>query len=247
MSRLRAPGGCPWDREQTHETLKKYLIEEAYELVDAIDDQDDEHLAEELGDVLLQVVFHSQIGKEAHRFDLQKVARLVCEKLIRRHPHVFGGKKIKDSAGVKKQWEEIKRREKGAQGHSSILDGVPRHLPALSQAEKIQKKASRVGFDWTEVDAVVSKIDEELAEVKEALKRADKKMIREELGDLLFAVVNLSRFQEESAEELLRGTVKKFYQRFQFIEKEVEKTGKKIEEFSLEELDRFWEKAKKGS
>jgi tetrapyrrole methylase family protein/MazG family protein len=244
MSRLRGEGGCPWDREQTHETLKKYLIEEAYELVDAIDDGDDRHIVEELGDVLLQVVFHSQIAKERKRFDLQEVARICCEKLMRRHPHVFGDKKISDAQGVIKQWDEIKKEEKSSLTRKSALDGVPRHLPALSQAEKIQKKASKIGFDWPEVDAVVSKIDEELEEVKEGLKKGNKDIIREEIGDLLFAVVNLSRFQGESAEELLRGTVKKFYLRFQFIEKELEKIGKRVEECTLEELDKIWQRSK---
>jgi len=244
MSRLRGEGGCPWDREQTHETLKKYLIEEAYELVDVIDERNDRHIVEELGDVLLQVVFHSQIAKEGKRFDLQEVARICCEKLMRRHPHVFGDKKISDAQGVIKQWEEIKKEEKSSLGRKSALDGVPRHLPALSQAEKIQKKASKIGFDWPEVDAVVSKVDEELEEVKEGLKLGNKNMIREEIGDLLFAVVNLSRFQGESAEELLRDTVKKFYFRFQFMEEELEKKGKRAEECSLEELDKLWEKAK---
>lgn len=241
MTRLRK--GCPWDREQTHETLKKYLIEEAYELVDAIDEKDDHQMVEELGDVLLQVVFHAEIAQEKKCFDLQDIARICCEKLIRRHPHVFGNKKIKDAAGVKKQWEEIKTLEKLGR-RKSLLDGVPRHLPALSQAEKIQKKAARVGFDWSKVDEVVEKVEEELREVKESLKQGDKKAIREEIGDLLFAVVNLSRFQGESPEELLRGTVKKFYQRFQFIEQEVEKKGKKVEECTLEELERLWERAK---
>ncbi|MBI1882701.1 MAG: nucleoside triphosphate pyrophosphohydrolase [Chlamydiae bacterium] len=245
MSRLRAKGGCPWDREQTHETLKKYLIEEAYELMDAIDDQDTHAMADELGDVLLQVVFHSQMAKEKKKFDLQKVARLCCEKLIRRHPHVFGDVKIKDSSGVKKQWEEIKKKEKSGLLRSSLLDGIPRYLPALSQAEKIQKKAAKVGFDWREVDAVVAKVEEEFQEVKEELKRGNKKAIREEIGDLLFSVVNLCRFHEESPEEVLRDTVKKFYKRFGFIEQEAKKTGKKVEECSLEQLEKWWGKAKK--
>jgi tetrapyrrole methylase family protein/MazG family protein len=245
MSRLRAPGGCPWDREQTHESLKRYLIEEAYELIDAVDDADDEHMVEELGDVLLQILFHSQIAKEEKRFDLQKVARVCCEKLIRRHPHVFADQKIKDSKAVIKQWEDIKKNEKAGQERKSILDGIPRHLPALSQAEKIQKKASKVGFDWPEVDGVVAKIDEEFIEVKEALKKGNRKAIRGEIGDLLFAVVNLCRFQDESPEDVLRNTIKKFYRRFQFIERALKKAGKPMDKTSLEELDKLWNQAKR--
>ena len=244
MARLRSQNGCPWDREQDHSTLKKYLIEESYELIDAIDDRDDEGMCEELGDVLLQILFHSQIAEEEKRFDIQKVAQTCCEKLIRRHPHVFKGTHIEDAEGVKKQWEEIKRREKSGLVKSA-LDGVPRHLPALSQAEKIQKKAAQLGFDWKEVDGVVAKIDEELSEVKEELKSGDRKRIREELGDLLFAVVNLSRFQKESPEELLRDTVKKFNKTFQFNEKFVDQSGRKWEDFTLDELEAFWRKSKK--
>ena len=245
MSRLRAPGGCPWDREQTHESLKRYLIEEAYELIDAVDDADDEHMMEELGDVLLQILFHSQIAKEEKRFDLQKVARVCCEKLIRRHPHVFADQKIKDSKAVIRQWEEIKKGEKAGQKRESVLDGIPRHLPALSQAEKIQKKASKAGFDWPEIDGVVAKIEEEFREVKEALKKGNPKAIRGEIGDLLFAVVNLCRFQDESPEEVLRNTIKKFYRRFQFIELALKKAGKPMDKTSLEELDKLWNQAKR--
>jgi len=245
MSRLRGPGGCPWDREQTHASLKRYLIEEAYELIDAVDDADDEHMMEELGDVLLQILFHSQIAKEEKRFDLQRVARICCEKLIRRHPHVFDGQKIKDSQAVIRQWEDIKKNEKSASERKSALDGIPRHLPALSQAEKIQKKASKAGFDWPEVDGVVAKIEEEFLEVKEALKKGDRKAIRGEIGDLLFAVVNLCRFQDESPEDVLRNTIKKFYRRFQYIEQALKKAGKPVDQTSLEELEKLWDQAKR--
>lgn len=244
MSRLRSDKGCPCDRQQSHESLMRYLVEETYEVLDAVDEKNDDHFVEELGDVLLQIIFHCQIARETGRFNLQDVARRCCEKLIRRHPHVFGSKTIADAEGVRAQWEIIKKREREGK-EESVLDGVPRHLPALSQAEKIQKKAARVGFDWSEVDAVVSKIDEELAEVKEALKSDRKERVRAEIGDLLFSVVNLSRFQGESAEELLRQTVKKFYARFQFIECTLATQGRRIEDCKIQELDTLWEQAKK--
>lgn len=243
MARLRADGGCPWDKEQTHESLIRYLIEETYELIDAIEEKNDAHIAEELGDVLLQVIFHSQIAQEQNRFNLQDVGQRCAEKLIRRHPHVYGNKTIHDSAGVRKQWEEIKKVERSDR---STLDGVPRYLPALSQAEKIQKKAARVGFDWPTLEGVVEKIDEELDELKKGLRKGDPKNIREELGDLLFSIVNLARFVDANPEEVLRGTIQKFYTRFQFIEKEVAKKGKAVSDCSLEELDRLWNRAKRA-
>jgi len=244
MARLRAPNGCPWDLEQDHVTLKKHLIEEAYELCDAIDEQDDHQLADELGDVLLQVVFHCQIAAETQRFDLQQVARILCEKLIRRHPHVFGEAAVADAAGVVEQWEAIKRQERTGQRRPSVLDGIPRGLPALAQAEKIQKKAAKVGFDWPEVEGVIAKLEEELAELKEAVRREQAEEVREELGDLLFSIVNLARHRHESAEELLRAAVRKFDRRFRHVEGAVTQSGRPFSEYQLAELDALWEQAK---
>ncbi|MCF7855145.1 MAG: nucleoside triphosphate pyrophosphohydrolase [Candidatus Pacebacteria bacterium] len=244
MAQLRAPDGCPWDREQTHQTLKEFLMEEAAELFDAIDDEDEEGMVEELGDVLLQVVFHSQIASEEGRFNMQDVARVCCEKLIRRHPHVFGESEVNDAAGVLRQWETIKRSEKPNRRPSAI-SGVPRHLPALHRAYKMQKKAAKVGFDWPSIEGVVAKIDEELQEVKHALATDDTAAASEEIGDLLFAVVNLSRFQQRVPEELLHDTVKKFETRFRRIEELLEKEHKTPTECTLGELNALWNQAKK--
>ncbi len=244
MARLRAPDGCPWDREQTHASLKEYLVEEAAELLDAIDDGDDDGMVEELGDVLLQVVFHCQIAAENGRFDLQAAARSCCEKLVRRHPHVFADSTVADADGVLRQWEQIKQREKG-KTRPSALSGVPRHLPALHRAQKTQKKAAKVGFDWPDVVGVVAKIEEELAEVKEALASGHEEEIAGEIGDLLFAVVNLSRFQRRHAEELLHGTIRKFESRFQRLEELLAAQGKTPEQCSLAEMDALWNQAKR--
>jgi tetrapyrrole methylase family protein/MazG family protein len=245
MSRLRAKDGCPWDREQDHVTLQRYLIEEAYELIDAIDDGDDEHLVDELGDVLLQVVFHCQIARETKRFDLQDVARTISEKLLRRHPHVFGDTTVDDADGVVRQWEEIKREESTGRKRTSHLDGVPRHLPALLQAEKIQKKAAKVGFDWPNIDGVIEKLDEELAELKAARAAGDAEAVAAEAGDLLFTIVNFSRFCKFNAEDALRGTVGRFRERFSFIEQELQRQGRTFEASSLAELDALWDEAKR--
>lgn len=246
MARLRAPAGCPWDREQTHSTLKQYLAEEAAELFDAIDEDDDAGMVEELGDVLLQVVFHAQIGAEDGRFDIQDVARTCCEKLIRRHPHVFAESDVADAAGVLRQWEEIKREEKPDR-HPSALAGVPRSLPALHRAHKMQRKAAKVGFDWPSVDGVIAKIEEELAEVKQAIAEDDEGAVADEIGDLLFAVVNLSRFQERVAEELLHDSIRKFERRFQHLEKLLERNGRKAMDCDLAELEALWQQSKRES
>ena len=247
MATLRAPGGCPWDREQTHTSLKRYLAEESAELFDAIDDGDDEGVKEELGDVLLQVVFHAQLAEEEQRFDLQDVARACCEKLVRRHPHVFADTNVADSAGVVQQWEEIKAEEKkdtAASDRKSALEGVPRHLPALHRAHEMQSKAAKVGFDWPALDGVLAKIDEELEEVKHALAAGDEQEIAGEIGDLLFAVVNLSRFRKQMAEELLHDTVRKFERRFRIVEDDLYQQNREARHCSLAELDALWDKAK---
>ncbi len=235
---LRGPGGCPWDIEQTHTSLRGGLIEEAYEVVDAIDTHDDANLREELGDLLLQVVFHAQIATEEGRFDFDALTHEHCEKLIRRHPHVFGGDSCEDSTAVLKRWEEIKRAEKG--GVESVLDHVSGALPALVRAEKIQKKAAKVGFDWPEVAPVFDKVREELHEIETA--PAEK--VEEEIGDLLFSVVNLARKLHIDAETALHGATRKFSTRFRAIEALARERGLKLEAMSLTELDRLWDEVK---
>ena len=244
MAQLRAPEGCPWDKEQTHKSLKKNLLEETYELLDAIESEEDENMIDELGDVLLQVVFHSQIGKEGGRFDFETVARQISEKLIRRHPHVFGDKKISNSDDVVRQWENIKKTEKAETSRQSVLDGIPRNMPPLAKAEKIQIKASRAGFDWRSAESIVEKIEEELLELKQSLGRNDRESVNEELGDLLFSVINLARFKGESTVEILEKTIKKFYNRFRYIEKEIEKSDLPLEETSIEKMELLWQQAK---
>ncbi len=246
MHILQAPGGCPWDREQTHQSLKPYLLEETYEALDAIDSGSDSHLAEELGDVLLQVVFHAELAAREGRFTMDDVVRGINDKLKRRHPHVFGDADAETSGQVVKNWEEIKRREKREKKEDgSVLDGLPRNLPALIRARRIQEKVSRVGFDWSRTDEVLMKVEEELGELKEASASGDRAAVEEELGDLLFAVANLARFVSLCPEDALRKTVDKFQRRFQYIERELPKRGKKLGEASLEEMDELWEEVKK--
>ncbi len=239
MERLRGPDGCPWDREQTLLSLRQYLIEEAYEVIDAIESGDPAKHVEELGDLLLQVVFQAQLAKEQKQFEFQDVARAITAKLIRRHPHVFADVAVADSGEVLKNWERIKAGEK-KEGPRSVVEGVPRHLPALHKAHQIQSRVARVGFDWTATEDVVAKIEEELAEVRAALRIGDADKIREEIGDLLFAVVNLSRFQKFNAEELLDATIRKFVRRFQGVESRVQAAGKKLQDCSLDELEAHW-------
>jgi tetrapyrrole methylase family protein/MazG family protein len=243
MARLRGPGGCPWDREQTHQSIRHNLIEECYEAVDALDSGKMDEFKDELGDLLLQVVFHSQMASEDGTFDFDAVAKSINEKLVRRHPHVFGKTKADNSAAVLQQWEAIKKSEKNA---ASIvhLEDLPRHLPALLKADKVQRKVARVGFDWKHVKDVVAKVEEELRELKGALASKDRKQFEEELGDLLFASVNLARFENLQAEELLNRTITKFVKRFQQIEKAVHVSGRRLEDCTLEELDALWESAK---
>jgi tetrapyrrole methylase family protein/MazG family protein len=246
MHRLRAPDGCPWDREQTHESLKSDLIEEAYEVIDAIESGNVSHLEEELGDLLLQVVFHSQISKEHGNFEFSDVADAIVDKLERRHPHVFGEVQVSGSGEVLQNWDDIKKAEK-QQGDkpASIVSGVPRHLPALQKAHQIQKRAARAGFDWKHIDDVFEKLHEEIEELKEAISREHADDIRAELGDLLFSVVNVSRFLGHNPEELLNHNVKKFVRRFQQVEAKVHASGKSFKEFTLDELDAYWDEAKR--
>lgn len=247
IKRLRSKKGCPWDRGQTHKTLKPYIVEEAYELLSAIDGKDSRKIKDELGDVLLQVILHSQIGSESKKFNIKDVIKSISEKMKRRHPHVFSGKKASGVDDVWKKWEEIKRGEGNAR---SILDSVPKAMPALYRADKVQKKAARVGFDWDNVAGAWDKIFEEIKEIEGILgKKNGKNKIKElseEIGDLIFSVVNVSRKLGINAEEALQGATAKFSKRFLFIEKYAKKHKKKLDEMSLTQMDRLW-RAAKGS
>ena len=243
MARLRSPGGCPWDNEQTHATLRRYIIEEVYEVLEAVDEQDSAHLCEELGDLLLQIVFHARIAEEKGDFSMQDVVNTVTEKLIRRHPHVFGDISVRDAAEVIVNWDAIKRREKSVKPRSA-LDGVPKGLPALLRANKLQQKAAKVGFDWDDVAPVWDKVAEELAELREAAQSGGKLEIEDELGDVAFAVVNLGRFLGVEAEVALNGTNNKFLRRFQQVEATVKSKGLKWQELDLAALDVLWEEVK---
>jgi MazG family protein len=239
VAHLRAPDGCPWDREQTNESLVPKLLEEAYEVAQAAGQRDDENLREELGDVLLLVLMHAQIASERGAFHIEQVLEEVTAKLIRRHPHVFGESEAHDAGAVVHLWEAVKRKEKeGSDQH--YLTGVAAALPALMRAQKIQAKAARVHFDWSDVSDVVAKVDEELAETKEALARGDEADIAEEVGDLLFAVVNLARKSKHDGETLLQSATDKFIARFNALEDELRARGKKLGDVGLDELDAIW-------
>lgn len=239
---LRAPGGCPWDAEQTHESSRRDFLEEAYEVAEAIDEGDPDHLKEELGDVLLQVVFHAQMEREAGRFDLHDAADGVCKKLIYRHPHVFGEVEVSGSSQVLENWDKLKRKEKGQETHTDALNSVARSLPALWRAEKVQKKARKAGFDWDEVSGPMDKLYEELDELKTAV--AEGSNIEEELGDLLFAAVNLSRFVKVDCENALTAATDKFIRRFAQVEELAKEQGRAMESMTLAELDKLWDEAK---
>ncbi|MEH7491726.1 nucleoside triphosphate pyrophosphohydrolase [Neobacillus niacini] len=240
---LRGPNGCPWDKEQTHESLKKYLIEETYEVIEAIDSGDIDHLVEELGDVLLQVMLHAQIGEDEGYFAIEDVLEVLSAKMIRRHPHVFGDKKAEDSKEVLRNWQEIKKQEKG-ETESSLLEGISKSLPNLLRAYEMQKKAAKVGFDWQEITPALEKVKEELEEFENEINQESFVEAKKEFGDILFAFVNVARFLDIHPEEALFETNQKFIRRFQFIEERVKSSGKSIEEHSLEELDQFWDEAK---
>ncbi len=248
MRRLRGPDGCPWDRKQTHKTLKPHLMEECGEFLDSVEDSDDAGMMEELGDILMHVVLHSVMAEERGAFSFEDVAKVSVEKMRRRHPHVFGDAVVSSSEEVVGLWEEIKRREKEREGKSpakSALDGVPRHCPALLQAEKLQRKAAKLGFDWSDPSQIIDKVEEELEELKSAMKDADSGKADEELGDILFAVVNLARFRgRDSSEELLARTNAKFSRRFRHIERRVAEQGRRLEDCSLAEMDALWDEAK---
>jgi tetrapyrrole methylase family protein/MazG family protein len=245
MAELRGDHGCPWDKEQTHASLKPCLLEEAYELLDALDGGDAKKLREELGDVLLQVIFHSQIAAEEGRFTMKDVIAELTEKLVRRHPYVFAGEPIPEStAAVLKQRLQIKASE-NQQERKSALGDVPRAMPALARAQSISRRAAHLGFEWPHIEQVWEKVEEEIRELKEAAASGDKTHTGEELGDLLFTMVNIARFLDIEAEEALAGMVDRFTRRFQHIEAKLTANNKTFEESSIHEMDRYWEEAKR--
>ena len=243
---LRSENGCPWDREQTHESIKPDLIEETYEVIEAIDASDSTKLREELGDLLGNVMLHAQIARDGGEFDINDIIKILTEKLIRRHPHVFGDEDANDADQVLRNWEQIKRSESGYEDRKSALDGVPDHLPNLQRAQKLQRKAARVGFDWNEVSDVLPKIDEEIAELKASIRENNREEIELEIGDLLFSIVNLCRFLDVRAEEALRKANRKFVRRFKAMENELERRGDSFKDYDLAGLDEIWDKVKKG-
>ena len=243
VSELRAPDGCPWDREQTNQSLLPYFIEEAYELIESVDEKNWENVKEELGDLLLHVVFQGSIAEQDGKFQLVESLITVNEKLISRHPHVFGDAQADEAFHAKQNWEAAKHKEKG---RDSRLDGVPKNLPALVRAQRLQQKASYAGFDWDKVEQVWEKIHEEILELKEAQLSNNKKHIEEEIGDVIFAVVNLARFLDISAENSLRKTNKKFINRFKKVEERIKEQGKEIDDATLEEMDSIWNEAKRN-
>ena len=241
MARLRRPGdGCPWDLEQTIDTIKPNLIEEAYEALDAMESGNRDHLAEELGDLLLQIVFQSQIAAQEGNFNFADVARGISEKLIRRHPHIFGNVKVADSKEVLKNWDAIKKTEKKAR--ISALDGVPKHVPPLHRAYQMQKLAARVNFDWSDIKDVFVKLEEEIGELKDAIARKNRKHVIEEIGDLLFSVVNVARFMKVDPAYALELTNAKFIRRFRLVEDEIVASGRRMKDCTLAEMDAIWDK-----
>ncbi|WP_410985521.1 nucleoside triphosphate pyrophosphohydrolase [Bacillus cereus] len=244
IAELRGPNGCPWDKKQTHQSLKKYLIEEAYEVLEAIDEEDDDHLIEELGDVLLQVMLHAQIGEDEGWFSIDDIIRTLAEKMVRRHPHVFGDIDVENAEEVVSNWEEIKKQEKG-HVKESVLTGIPKSLPQLLRAYEIQKKAGTVGFDWDDVQPMMEKVFEELKEFEQEVAKMDKEKMLGELGDLLFAFVNVARYHKLNPEEALHKTNEKFMSRFIFMEAKVAEMNKEMQELTLEQMDALWEEAKR--
>ena len=233
---------CPWDREQTHDSLRQYLLEEVYEVLETLDEKHYEELRKEMGDLMLQILFHSRIASENDIFDVEDVIRSLNDKLIRRHPHVFGEVVANDAEQVLKNWEQIKLTESD---RTSVLDGVPRTMAALARAYRVQEKASRVGFDWGNIKDVWPKVYEELKELEEALQKRDLKKTEDELGDVLFSIVNISRFLEVNPEEALRGTIEKFMRRFRYVEQKFSESSRNMKDATLEEMDIFWNEAKK--
>jgi MazG family protein len=250
MVALRGKNGCPWDREQTRKSLKPFLLEEAYEVLEAIDDGDPDVIKEELGDLLFQILFHAQIANERREFEIEDVLAYTIDKMTRRHPHVFGGRSSRKknrpstSRQVLARWEELKQREKRNRKRTSVLDGVPKPLPALMRAYQLQTRASRVGFDWKEIGPVWNKVREEMRELEMAVDEGRSKQIEAELGDLFFALVNMARFLKLDPEESLRGANRRFSDRFRYMEKMAGKSRRMLSEMTLTEKDRLWEEAK---
>lgn len=244
IGKLRSPEGCPWDREQTHQSLKRFLLEESYELFEAIDQENPEEIKDELGDVLLQVLLHAQIAKEYGAFDINDVIVNLSDKLIRRHPHVFSDVQADTPDQVVVNWDAIKKTEQAGASRKSVLDGVPKDFPALMRAEKIQKKAAKVGFDWDETQGVLEKVHEELGELEEAMIQNNQQELEEELGDLLFAAVNLSRFLKVDPEFALQKATAKFTERFHLVEEQAQEQDLELKELNLDELNLLWDKAK---
>jgi len=242
MEKLRGEKGCPWDKEQTRESLKPYIVEEAYELLEAIEENDPEKIKEELGDLLFQIVFQSQIARENKEFDMSDIIDKIAKKMVSRHPHVFGNTTCSTSDEVVAQWEVQKKRE--GKLRESILEGVPETLPSLLRAHRLQKRAAGVGFDWKRADDVLEKLDEELKEFKEALGTKNKDMIEDELGDIFFMLVNMSRFIGVNPEDAHRKTISKFIHRFRYIEMKAAEQGRKLSDMTLEEMDKLWDEAK---
>lgn len=243
MKTLRSPSGCPWDLKQTHSSLVPYLLEETYEVIEAIEDNQADKMAEELGDLLLQIVFHAQIASENDRFDIEDVSDSISKKLIHRHPHIFKDKQDLSPEEVTQNWEQLKLAEKKGE-RKSALDGIPKVLPAILKAFRLQQKASRFGFDWEKPDQVYEKIEEEMGELSEALQQTDQEKIQEEIGDLLFSVVNLARFLEIDPEGALARTNKKFMDRFLYVEKKLAEQGRSLSDSDLAEMDALWNESK---
>jgi len=244
MAKLRGSEGCPWDRKQTTESLKPFLIEECYEVVEALDEGTPSKVKEELGDLLFQIVFHARLAEEQGDFSMHDVIASNIEKMIRRHPHVFGNARLSTDKEVLANWEDIKKKEKGYEERKSILEGVPRHLPSLLRAHSLQERAARVGFDWSRIDEALPKLDEEIAEFKESLKHEDAAGIEEELGDIFFMLVNISRFLGVNPEEALRKTISKFIRRFRYIEEHAANEGRSLNDMTLEDMERLWQNSK---
>ncbi|PIR00920.1 MAG: nucleoside triphosphate pyrophosphohydrolase [Nitrospinae bacterium CG11_big_fil_rev_8_21_14_0_20_45_15] len=242
---LMSEKGCPWDRVQTRETLKPYLVEECYETLEALDENDPEKIKDELGDLMYQILFHSKISEQNDEFGIADVVRTISEKMVRRHPHVFDQASAETPDEVVDQWEKIKKTEKASSQRDSVLSGIPVHLPALARSQKLQKKAAKCGFDWKKIDDVFLKLDEEVEEFKQALRTGDEESASEELGDILFVLVNIAKFKKIDAEESLRQTNQKFIRRFQYIEEQASRQKRNLKDLSLDEMEAHWQDAKK--
>ncbi|MDR3012245.1 MAG: nucleoside triphosphate pyrophosphohydrolase [Chitinispirillales bacterium] len=247
VAKLRAPNGCPWDREQTHRSILTCLLDEAYEFFEAVDEENDDMMCEELGDLLLQVVLHAQIASEEKRFDIEDVAKKIADKLVRRHPHVFGEEEILSPEETILRWEQIKKSEYGDNRRKYMVDDIPDALPALFRAEKMQRRVAQVGFDWNNPEPALDKVEEEFKEFREALASGDSRHAEEELGDILFALVNVARHHKISAENALRAATYKFAKRFKYVEDRFREKGEDMREAGLKEMDKYWEESKKNN